>query len=359
MAVSTTLKQYIEEADKIIANKDKNAAEKMVTRILSVFGREYEGLKDHLNRYSYVGIISTWDDDIDVESTQQDDLGDLALLRDRLQAELEKIEGDGMRSLLAHFPTEKIILHKTTGETFELDALVSSSGIQSENISIPIELNDYFERVLPNGVCEYYSVTDPGFHKGMGGIPDHYQTKVKQLKNAPTGEIDNERQKMIFISHSSDDKEYTKAFVDLLFAIGLNEDDIVCSSYPGVGVPLGESVYKWLVEKFQKYDLHVLYFLSHNYYESAASLNEMGAAWAMKQKWDGILLPGFDFADIAGCIDKNQIQIKLDGELDELKHRLWELKNDIVEEYGLRKVSDTRWEKIRDEFINTVRSISS
>lgn len=169
----------------------------------------------------------------------------------------------------------------------------------------------------------------------------------------------SERKKLIFISHSTQDKEYTKAFVDLLFAIGLNEDDIVCSSYPSVGIPLGEKVYEWLVEKFQEYDLHVLYFLSHNYYQSAACLNEMGAAWAMKQKWDGILLPDFGFSDIAGCIDPTQIGIKLDGDIDELKHRLGELKDSIVAEFGMRTVSNTRWEKIRNNYISTIQEITS
>ena len=83
----------------------------------------------------------------------------------------------------------------------------------------------------------------------------------------------------------------------------------------------------------------------------------MGAAWAMKQKWDGILLPGFNFSEIAGCIDPNQIQIKLDGEIEELRHRLGELKDDIVTEFGLRTVSPTRWEKIRNEFIDKVEKI--
>ena len=200
---------------------------------------------------------------------------------------------------------------------------------------------------------------DRGFHSRTGGIPEHYQVKVEKISEMPQFEEKAEKQRMIFISHSSKDKEYTKAFVDLLFDIGLNEDDIVCSSYPGLGVPLRASVYEWLVEKFQEYDLHVLYFLSHNYYKSAASLNEMGAAWAMKQKWDGILLPGFDFSDISGCIDPYQIQIKLDGEIEELKQRLFELKDDIVQEFGLRPVSPTRWEKIRGEFLDTIKKIDS
>lgn len=260
--------------------------------------------------------------------------------------------------ILDHFPTEKLILHKSSGEEVELVALVGNNGIQSEDISVPIEVNDYFERKLPNGVIEYYQVINPGFHIETPGIPAHYQTKVKQIIVPIVYENDDERNKMIFISHSSKDKEYTKAFVDLLFAIGLNEDDIVCSSYPGLGVPLRASVYEWLVEKFQKYDLHVLYFLSHNYYSSAASLNEMGAAWAMKQKWDGILLPDFSFANITGCIDPYKIGIKLDGDLDELKHRLGELKDDIIVEFGLRAVSATRWEKIRDDFLHSIKNIN-
>jgi hypothetical protein len=261
------------------------------------------------------------------------------------------------RSILANFPTEKMIFHKSSGDTYEVVAMKGDTSIMSEDISIPIEVGDYFERHLPSGIIEYYEVTDPGYHKGTRGIPDHYQTKVKQISNPIVYKDSEELPRMIFISHSSKDKEFTKAFVDLLFAIGLNEDDIVCSSYSGVGVPLRAKVYEWLVEKFQKCDLHVLFFLSHNYYKSAASLNEMGAAWAMKQKWDVILLPEFDFSDIRGCIDSTQIGIKLDGDVEELKHRLGELKDDIIGEFGLRKLTETRWEKIRDQFIEVVEKI--
>lgn len=260
-------------------------------------------------------------------------------------------------SLLSNFPTELLILHKASGKTYEVSALVSNSNVMSEKVDVPIEINDYFERVLPSGVKEYYKVLDPGFHKKMGGINDHYQTKVELLKNPPVIENPISSKKLIFISHSQKDKEYTRAFVDFLFNIGLNEEDIVCSSYPGLGIPLRSSIYTWLLERFQKYNLHVIYFLSHNYYHSAASLNEMGAAWAMKQKWDGILLPGFDYSDVCGCIDALQISIKLDGDIDELKHHLFELKSDIIEEFELREISVTRWEKIRDEYIDTVNSI--
>lgn len=120
-----------------------------------------------------------------------------------------------MRSILDNFPTEKLILHKPSGKTYEVKGLVGSSGIQSDDITVLIEPNDYFERNLPNGMIEYYEVLDPGFHKGMHDIPDHYQTKVKRISEPiPYGD-DNELPQMIFISHSSKDKEFTKCFCRL------------------------------------------------------------------------------------------------------------------------------------------------
>ena len=90
---------------------------------------------------------------------------------------------------------------------------------------------------MPNGVKEYYKVIDAEYYIETQSIPAHYQTKVEKIKE-PFLRGNKERRKLIFISHSSKDKEYTKAFVELLFGIGLNEEDIVCSSFPGVDIPL-------------------------------------------------------------------------------------------------------------------------
>ena len=168
----------------------------------------------------------------------------------------------------------------------------------------------------------------------------------------PAEEHPEEREKKIFISHATKDKEYVSAIVNLLESLGFREDEIICSSIPPYCVPLDNNVYDWLVNEFQHCDLHMIFALSRTYYSRPVCLNEMGAAWAMKHKWTAILLPGFTFSDIAGCIDPAQVSIKLDDEDgDTLNFRLGELKDNLIAEFGLRSISPSLWEKKRNEFL--------
>lgn len=178
--------------------------------------------------------------------------------------------------------------------------------------------------------------------------------KNKEIENM----VEEDKIKKVFISHSTKDKDYIEAFVELLEDIGLKENEIVCSSIPPYCIPLDNGVYEWLVNQFQEHDLHVIYALSENYYSSVASMNEMGAAWVMKHKWTGILMPGFSFNKIDGCIDKTQIGIKLDdSDKQTLKYRLSELKNSLIKEFNLDNMSELRWERKRDKFLDEISEI--
>lgn len=170
--------------------------------------------------------------------------------------------------------------------------------------------------------------------------------------------VENKANKL-FISHSSNDKEYVEALAELLESIGMTDDSFVCTSVPGHGVPGGERIFDWLRKQFIQYNLRVLFVLSHNYYESEPSLNEMGAAWVMKTTYTLMLLPGFQFSDIRGCIDSTEMGISFNSDEGELKHRLNELKNTLVSEYGLPGITDIRWERQRDKFIKTVKDIAT
>ncbi len=268
-----------------------------------------------------------------------------------------------MRSILSNLPTEVVRLFKPSGEEIDdIRANVQPGRIFVDDPNVIIEENDVFVRSLPNGAMEYHLVVDRGFYKGTHGISDHYQTKTKKISKPEMDTVfrnrePNEKAHKIFVSHSSKDKRYVEPLVELLEEIGLPDDSIVCTSVPGHGIPGNARIYEWLREQFIFCDLRVVFILSKNYYDSPASLNEMGASWVTKTTETIILLPQFDFSDIKGCIDSTKIGIKLDGDEEELKHRLNELKDTLITEYKLPMISQIRWERHRDAFIKKINII--
>lgn len=164
----------------------------------------------------------------------------------------------------------------------------------------------------------------------------------------------------VFISHSKDDVLYVQKFVDLLRRIGLDKDNLFCSSVPRFGIPLGQNIFDYLKEQFQNYNLFVIFVLSSNYYKSAAALNEMGAAWVLQNKYISILLPGFEYKEIEGAVNPNNIGLKLGSNNRETKERLWELKERLESEISFsRIISGTDWEEERDKFITDILNISN
>lgn len=162
----------------------------------------------------------------------------------------------------------------------------------------------------------------------------------------------------VFISHTSKDIEYVKPLVELLIQMGLSEENLFCSSVPGYGVPLGRNIYDYLAEEFRNNNLLVIFVLSENYYNSAACLNEMGAAWILKKEYYSVLLPDFEFKQIDGAIDPRKIAIKLGPASYELRHGLAQLRDVISDTFGLKKISESRWEACRDMFLETINSTS-
>ena len=163
-----------------------------------------------------------------------------------------------------------------------------------------------------------------------------------------------QKQPKIFISHSSQDKEQAKKLVTLFEQMGLNEDQIFCSSVPGYDIGIDGDIFEGIKQQFSESELHLVYLLSGHYYDSAVSLNEMGAAWIVQAKYTLILLPGFNFEQIKGVVNKNQIGIKLDNSRDEVKDKLNQLYDNIVEEFKLQKKKQIIWEEKRDSFIDEI-----
>lgn len=158
----------------------------------------------------------------------------------------------------------------------------------------------------------------------------------------------------IFISHSTNDADYTKAIVELLEDIGLDENQIFCSSLREYGIKIGEDIYERLKREFDTYNLWVFFILSDNYYKSAASLNEMGAAWVLQKEYLSVLLPKFDFKDIQGAINPNKIGIKLNS--SDIIPMLNDLKNEVCNKFECT-ISQNRWERVRNDFIKKIEML--
>lgn len=160
----------------------------------------------------------------------------------------------------------------------------------------------------------------------------------------------------IFISHFSSDLKYVEPFVELLADIGLTNDNLFCSSVPDYAIPLNQDIYDYLSSLFNDYAMYVIFMLSDNYYRSPACLNEMGAAWVLKNEYTSILLPNFEYEEIKGAVNPNKIGMKLDDDEELLKTRLDELKNLISEKFNI-KVPEMRWEKKRNDFVEKMRKL--
>lgn len=157
---------------------------------------------------------------------------------------------------------------------------------------------------------------------------------------------------LVFISHSSKDRDFVEALVELLEGIGLDEKTLFCSSIPGYWIGLSKDIYEALLSLFTNRSLFVIFVQSPNFYDSPVSLNEMGAAWALKAKYCSILTSEMEFSAMTAVVNSHEVAIKVNS--FDAKPRLTELKNSILDFLGKPAVSDITWERKRDKFLQAV-----
>lgn len=256
-----------------------------------------------------------------------------------------------------------------------VDTIYDVQAFQDWFQEVHLELQDIHDRTKDHFIWE--ALTD--FNKKMNGWNDkqifsEIKGKLKAIrknigKYYPDGLEKNQEIKeqktmvdkipKIFISHSSKDKAYVTQIVTLLDGMGLNQTQVFCSSLPGYGIPIDTNIFDFLRNQFLEYNLHVIFVHSDNYYMSPISLNEMGAAWALKSTVTSILLPGFGFEKMTGVVNNQAIAIKLDGQKLELQDKLNQLYDKIVSEFGLVRKADIIWQQKRDAFIKDIQQAKS
>ena len=238
---------------------------------------------------------------------------------------------------------------------------------------IKLELQEIYDRTHDTFVCETVNLcgkpldgfTEKKYFIELVGklqairkhIDKYYpeEKEVLELSQLQGGAFEMKKKPLIFISHSSKNKDQVAKIAELLRSINLSpRRDIFCSSLPGYGIPNGANIFDFLRERFRNYDLHIIFVHSPEYYESAVSLNEMGAAWVLKSNVTSLLLPGFDFPGMKGVIGSDSIAIKLDEDQSEVKDRLNQLRRELEAEFNIPDNEDIIWEDARDKFIREI-----
>lgn len=188
-------------------------------------------------------------------------------------------------------------------------------------------------------------------------ISPSYKVLMKKTENLKEANTDTLKAKpyKVFISHSSKDKEFVEALVEMLESIGFDPTTLFCSSVDGYGIGLSKDIFETLRGLFKDYNLYVIFVHSPNYYHSPVSLNEMGAAWVLKTDFCSMLTINMDFGGMKGVVNGSKISIKVDNA--DAPARLTELKDLLVSLFEFKPIDSIKWERKRQTFLNKVLSI--
>ena len=187
------------------------------------------------------------------------------------------------------------------------------------------------------------------------GLYSIYNYMMSQVNNNDKNKMEMKKSPMVFISHSSKDKAFVEALVELLESIGFDENNLFCSSVDGYGIGLGEDIFNTLKNLFLEHELYVLFVHSPRYYNSTVSMNEMGAAWVLRANYYSLLTKDMSYNEMSGVVNSNSIAIKVDS--DDAKARLTELKEKLCAAFSFKDISGVKWERKRDKFLEVVNSI--
>lgn len=179
-----------------------------------------------------------------------------------------------------------------------------------------------------------------------------YGMAVKEQKKSP--EI--EKSKKIFISHSSEDKEFAKALVNLLMLMGFAKDEIYCSSVPGVWITDGKDFLDDIKKQFTKHNLFVIFIQSPRFYGSHIALCEMGATWVGNHEFSSFLTSDMPLGDIDAVVRSSIVAVKVNEEESEARMNDW--KNRILKWFNKESLDENLWMSQSRDFLKTANSFT-
>ncbi|TOH96971.1 hypothetical protein CGI69_24235 [Vibrio parahaemolyticus] len=155
----------------------------------------------------------------------------------------------------------------------------------------------------------------------------------------------------IFISHASKDADVVEEIIELLEAIGVESNQIFCTSFEGYGIDLGENFLDAIKTELSS-DSMVLFLLSENFYKSPVCMCEMGAAWVLSKEHIPIVVPPLTYSDIQGVLPLTQGMLLTDS------LKLNSFKEKIEKTFNITNgLSFSTWERKRDRVCSRLEKI--
>ena len=221
-------------------------------------------------------------------------------------------------------------------------------------------------------LSNYYTEANPDYsefkhidNSGNGHVLRHnykslYSIYNLLMNNVSTQEIakttaNSKKTPLVFISHSSKDKDFVDALVNLLDDMGFTKETLFCSSVREYGIPLSGDIFETIRGLFLEHELYVIFIHSPRFYGSAVSLNEMGAAWVLKTDFCSFLTNDLKYEKMKGVVNGGKLSIKVDDE--EAPKLLNDLYKHLATVFSFQEMGVNKWERKRDQFLQVVRNL--
>ncbi|MBJ6888841.1 toll/interleukin-1 receptor domain-containing protein [Vibrio cholerae] len=192
-------------------------------------------------------------------------------------------------------------------------------------------------KMLKESISEYINEIEEETSNDTVTIADQKTTQVNK----------------IFISHASNDAKVVEEIIELLEAIGVESNQIFCTSFEGYGIELGENFLDAIKNELSS-DSMVLFVLSENFYASPVCMCEMGAAWVLSKEHIPLVVPPLSYSDIKGVLPLTQGMVLTDA------MKLNSFKDKVEKTFSIKnKLSFSSWERKRDRVCNRLDKILS
>lgn len=210
----------------------------------------------------------------------------------------------------------------------------------------------FFYRVMISFGGENYTADHLRcFREDFGMLKSSIEQYIEELEEqqgnavVSTAELPERPITKVFISHASKDSEYVEEMIEVLESIGLDSNQIFCTSFEGYGIELGDNFLDSIKDELSS-DSLVIFILSKNFYESPVCLCEMGATWVLAKEHIPVLIPPLDYSDVKGVIPLSQgFKINEPLKLNLFKEKIE--KTFLIE----NTVSMSTWERKRDRIL--------